>query len=38
MNQDENLKWQDEEALQRYEIISPLLDKNLDTAKKNQIR
>lgn len=31
-------KWQNEEALKRYRMISPLLDESLDAAKKLQLR
>lgn len=31
-------KWQDEEALRRYQMIAPLLDADLDEGKKRQIR
>lgn len=31
-------KWQDEEALKRYQMIAPLLDEDLDEAKKRQLR
>lgn len=31
-------RWQDEEALKRYQIIMPLLDKDLDDGKKLQLR
>ena len=31
-------KWQDEEALKRYQMIAPLLDEELDEAKKRQLR
>lgn len=37
MIQDENLKWQDEEALNRFQMITPLLDEKLDRAKKNEL-
>jgi len=31
-------KWQDEQALERYQMISPLLSDSIDTAKKVQLR
>ena len=31
-------KWQDEEALKRYEMIVPLLDPELDEGKRQQMR
>lgn len=31
-------KWQDEEALKRYQMIAQLLDENLDEAKRRQLR
>lgn len=31
-------KWQDEQALKRFQIISPLLDEDLDTKKRNALR
>lgn len=30
--------WQDEEALKRFQMISPLLDENLDDGKRSQLR
>ena len=30
--------WQDEEALKRYQMIAPLLDEDLDEAKRRQLR
>ena len=30
--------WQEQEALQRYQLIAPLLDESLDPAKKSQMR
>lgn len=38
MQNKEVRKWQDEAALKRLRMISPLLDENLDEAKKSQIR
>ena len=38
MQSKEVRKWQDEEALKRYQMIAPLLDKDLDEAKKRQLR
>ena len=38
MQSKEVKKWQDEEALKRYQMIAPLLDENLDEAKRCQIR
>ena len=31
-------KWQEEEALKRYQMIAPLLDPGLDDAKRRQMR
>lgn len=33
-----NTSWQDEQALNRYQLIAPLLDESLDTAKRIQLR
>lgn len=33
-----DLQWQEQEALARYTLIAPLLDKNLDPAKRSQLR
>lgn len=38
MQRKEVKKWQDEEALKRYQMIAPLLDEDLDEAKRRQIR
>ena len=38
MQSKEVKKWQDEEALKRYQMIAPLLDENLDEAKRRQLR
>ena len=38
MQSKEVKKWQDEEALKRYQMIAPLLDENLDEAKRRQHR
>ena len=38
MKQREVKNWQDEEALKRFQMISPLLDETLDQAKKQEIR
>ena len=41
MNTNKNLispQWQEEEALARFQIISPLLDESLDEAKYIQLR
>lgn len=38
MQNKEISRWQDEEALKRYQMIMPLLDKDLDEGKKLQIR
>lgn len=38
MQSKETKKWQDEEALKRYQMIAPLLDEELDEAKKRQLR
>lgn len=34
MQSKEVKKWQDEEALKRYQMIAPLLDEDLDDSKK----
>lgn len=31
-------KWQDEEALRRYQMIAPLLDESIDEGKRLQLR
>ena len=38
MRSKEVKKWQDEEALKRYQMIAPLLDEDLDDAKRRQLR
>lgn len=38
MQKTEIKKWQDEEALKRYQLIAPLLDENIDDAKRRQLR
>ena len=38
MQDKEVKKWQDEEALRRYQLIAPLLDEELDEAKRRQLR
>ena len=38
MQSKEVKKWQDEEALKRYQMIAPILDEELDEAKRCQIR
>ena len=38
MQSKEVKKWQDEEALKRYQMIAPLLDEDLDEAKRRQFR
>ena len=38
MQSKEVKKWQDEEALKRYQMIAPLLDEGLDDAKRRQLR
>lgn len=38
MQNKEVKKWQDEEALRRYQLIAPLLDEDLDEAKRRQLR
>ena len=38
MQSKEVKRWQDEEALKRYQIIAPLLDEELDEAKRRQLR
>ena len=35
MQSKEVKKWQDEEALKRYQMIAPLLDEDLDEAKRS---
>ena len=32
MKTNETIKWQEEQALQRYQLIAPLLDESLDNA------
>ena len=38
MQKKEAKKWQDEEALKRYRMIAPLLDRGLDGGKRQQMR
>ncbi len=38
MQKTEVKKWQDEEALKRYQLIAPLLDESIDEAKRRQLR
>lgn len=38
MQSKETKKWQDEEALKRYQMIAPLLDESLDDGKRRQLR
>lgn len=38
MQSKEARKWQDEETLKRYQMIAPLLDEDLDEAKRRQLR
>lgn len=38
MQSKETKKWQDEEALKRYQMIAPLLDDTIDEAKRRQMR
>ena len=38
MQSKEVKKWQDDEALKRYQMIAPLLDEDLDEAKRRQLR
>ena len=38
MQTTENKQWQDEQALNRYQLIAPLLDEALDNAKRIQMR
>ena len=38
MESKEIRNWQDEEALRRYQLIAPLLDPDIDDAKKRQLR
>ena len=38
MKTNETIKWQEEQALQRYQLIAPLLDGSLDNAKRIQLR
>lgn len=33
-----NTSWQEEQALNRYQLIAPLLDESLDNAKRIQLR
>lgn len=33
-----NTSWQEEQALLRYQMIAPLLDESMDTAKRIQLR
>ncbi len=37
-NSETTKQWQEQEALKRFQIIAPLLDEELDTAKKQKIR
>ena len=36
MKTNETIKWQEEQALRRYQLIAPLLDESLDNAKRIQ--
>ena len=38
MQSKETKKWQDEEALKRYQMLAPLLDESLDEGKRRQLR
>lgn len=38
MQRNEVRNWQDEEALKRFQMISPLLEENLDVGKRSQLR
>ena len=38
MENNENIKWQEREALERFRLISPLLDPEMDNSKKIQMR
>lgn len=38
MNNDQSKKWQDDQALERYRILAPLLDQFLDSKAKNAMR
>ena len=38
MQSKETKKWQDEDALKRYQMIAPLLDESLDEGKRRQLR
>ena len=38
MKTNETIKWQEEQALQRYQLIAPLLDESLDNTKRIQLR
>ena len=38
MKNEEVRKWQNEQALKRYEMIAPLLDPDIDNAKRCQLR
>ena len=33
-----NQNWQDQQALERYKLIAPLLDESIDPAKRSQMR
>ena len=38
MKKNETIKWQEEQALRRYQLIAPLLDESLDNAKRIQLQ
>ena len=38
MKTNETIKWQEEQALRRYQLIAPLLDESLDNAKRIRMR
>lgn len=38
MKTNETIKWQEEQALRRYQLIALLLDESLDNAKRIQLR
>lgn len=38
MQTNQTNNWQDQQALERYTAIAPLLDDTMDSAKRNQLR
>ena len=36
MKTKETIKWQEEQALQRYQLIAPLLDESLDNGRRTE--